>query len=241
MGVRDVAALDPRQPDDLAQPQVGLELCLHLRPGEAGVAVAVDPAALGHDGGAVAIHLDAAPLADDLALQVIGIRLAAHQRGDAGVMAVLLLVPPAVEVEVHQPEFPLLILHEDAAGIPQPDVVHQGVDEVGVALPAQLARQILVILVAEHVHPGVGRHGLHQPAYGGLHVLVVATPDLAGGTEGHPDQGLGGGLLRHVVAASGSGLGASGGSHIGSLCPWQAAQPGQGADGGQLFQYMASG
>lgn len=62
---------------------------------------------------------------------------------------------------------------------------------MSVALAAQLARQILVILVAEHVDPGVGRHGLHQPAYGGLHLLVVATPDLAGGTEGHPHQGLG--------------------------------------------------
>ena len=237
VGIRDVTALDPRQPDDLAQPQVGLELRLHLRLGEAGVAVAVDPAALGHDGGAVAIHLDAAPLTDELALQVIGIGLPAHQGGDPGVMAVLLLVTPAVEVEVHQPEPSLLVLHEDAAGIPQPDVIHLGVDEVGVALAAQLARQRLVILMAEHVDPGVGHHGLHQPPYGGLHLLVVATPDLAGGPEGHPHQGLGGGLLRHVVASGGAGF-AGGEGRAGT---GQTAKPGNGAKGNQLFQYVASG
>jgi hypothetical protein len=68
---------------------------------------------------------------------------------------VLLLVTPAVEVEVHQPQRSLVVLHEDAAGIPQPDVIQLGVDEVGVALP-QSWRASLVILVAEHVDPGIG-------------------------------------------------------------------------------------
>ena len=104
-------------------------------------------------------------------------------------------------------------------------------------LAAQLARQRLVILMAEHVDPGVGHHGLHQPPYGGLHLLVVATPDLAGGPEGHPHQGLGGGLLRHVVASGGAGF-AGGEGRAGT---GQAAKPGNGAKGNQLFQYVASG
>ncbi len=237
VGICDVTALDAGQPDDFAQPQIGFQLRLQLRLAHPRIAVAVEPAALGHDGGAVAIHLDAAPLTDELALQVIGIGLPAHQGGDPGVMAMLLLVTPAVEVEVHQPEPSLLVLHEDAAGIPQPDVIHLGVDEVGVALAAQLARQHLVILVAEHVDPGVGHHGLHQPPYGGLHLLVVATPDLAGGPEGHPHQGLGEGLLRHVVASGGAGF-AGGEGRAGT---GQAAKPGNGAKGNQLFQYVASG
>ncbi|MNR03883.1 hypothetical protein D3C85_1198020 [compost metagenome] len=171
----------------------------------------------------------------------MGIRLPAHQGGDPGVITVLLLVTPAVEVEVHQREIPLLVLHEDAAGIPQPDVVQLGVDEAGVVLATQLARQIFFLLVAEHAHLGVGGHGLDQPAYGGLHLPVISPPDIGARAKGNPDPSLRGGLVRHLVTANGSGQRASRGSHIGSLCPWQAAQPGQGADGGQLFQYIASG
>ena len=100
------------------------------------VAVAVEPATLGQDGGAVTIHLYAPAFASQPALQIMGICLGADPLGHAPILLVLLLVAPAVEVEVHQPQLPLAIANEDAAGIPQPDVIHLGVDEVGVALAA---------------------------------------------------------------------------------------------------------
>ncbi|MNE20949.1 hypothetical protein D3C80_1140930 [compost metagenome] len=237
VGIGDVTTLDARQPDDLAQPQVDLELRLHLRLGEARIAIAVEPAALGQDGGALAIHLYAPAFASQPALQIMGICLGADPLGHAPILLVLLLVAPAVEVEVHQPQLPLAIANEDAAGIPQPDVIQLGVDEAGVVLATELAGQRLFLFAAEHVHLGMGHHGLHQASYGGLHLLVIATPDVTAGTEGDPDPGLGPGLVRHMVAADGARLGLRGGG-LGSR---QGAQSGQRPHGDQLFQYLASG
>lgn len=62
VGIGDVLALDARQPDDFAQTEARLKLSLDVGLAPAGVAVFVDPAAFGHDCGAVAIDFDAAAL-----------------------------------------------------------------------------------------------------------------------------------------------------------------------------------
>ena len=190
----------------------------------------------------VAIHLDTAPLASQLALQIVSIRLLADQLGHPRILFVLLLVAPAVEVEIHQPQLPFAVLDEDAAGIPQPDIVQLGDDKASVLLATELAGQRLLLFAAEHVHLGVRGHGVNQPPYGGLHLLVVATPDIGAGGKGDPDLRLRGCFIGHMerlAARAGSiliGI-AAGRVHLAR----QVAEPGQNADGRQLFQYVASG
>ncbi|MNF64946.1 hypothetical protein D3C84_466920 [compost metagenome] len=180
VGVGDVLALDARQPDDFAQPQALFQFCLDLGLAPVGIAVAVDPAAFGHDPGAVAIHFDATALAHQFASLVIRLGVFGDQGGQLRIVRMLLFVAPAVEVEVHGAEVAVAIDDKIGADVAHPDVVQFGDHEGGVVAAAFGFGQAPFALATEHGDRLVFGNAAGDPAKGVLHV----------GREVLPDRGL---------------------------------------------------
>lgn len=135
----------------------------------------------------MAIHLDAAAFAHQLASLVLG----TGQFGDAGrqlgVVAVLLLAAPAVEVEVHRRQLAIVVDHEVGADVAHPDVVQFGFDVGDVVAAALLLGDIAFAGAAEHRHRLVGGDGAGDTPKRGLDVFGEVFPDGVLGAEG--DEG----------------------------------------------------
>lgn len=100
VSIGDVHVFDTGQPDDFAQAKIGFQFGLDLALGPAGIAVAVDPATLSHDGGAMPIDFDTAAFPGQLAADEGGARLQRHVSCDGGVVGMHLLVAPAFPTPV---------------------------------------------------------------------------------------------------------------------------------------------
>ncbi|MNM64664.1 hypothetical protein D3C81_760710 [compost metagenome] len=177
MRIGDVLALDTRQPDDLAQSQTRLQLFFNFSLAPVGVAVGIDPATFGHDRGAVTIHFNAAALAYQFAAQVSRFSIVSQQSRDTGIVFMLLLVAPAIEVEIDRAQVALLGDHEVGTDVAHPDVIQFGGDKGGVLAAAQFFRQIAFAGTAQHSDRLVAGDGAGDQADGFLHVGGEVFPD----------------------------------------------------------------
>ena len=182
---------------------------LDLGLGPARIAVVVEPAALGHDGRAQAVGLDAAAFADQIAAQVVDVQAVAHGLGQAGIGAVALLVAPAVEVEVHAGHAALTVGQEDRADVAYPDIVQRRFLEADAGRAAMVFGQAAFFGPAVHGDGLEGGDGAGDAAQRGLHVGRVILPDGLLGAEGDEGARLWRVLFGHVPALDG---GAGGGA-----------------------------
>ena len=211
VGIGDVLVLDARQPDDFAQAQIGLQLGFDLRPAHARIAVAVDPAALGHDRRAVAINFNATALTGQLTADVGGVGLVAQFISHQGVVSMGLLVAPTVEVEVHQAATALIVHHKAAAKVAHPDVIQRHTDELDIGGAALAFGQRQLRRATEHGHRLVLGDGLGQQRHGVVYRRGPIGPDARGRAKGQENSLLQLVLIRHVPAAS------NGGAHLLSI------------------------
>ena len=121
--VGDVLSGNSRQPDDLLKAQEGLEFRLGGLFRDAWVAVGVQNAALRNDGRSIPVDLDPTTLQDERRCE----KLDASKIGDLLRKLVIqrmpLLLAPAVEVELHGPEYPGFADSEDGTRVTDPEVV----------------------------------------------------------------------------------------------------------------------
>lgn len=153
MGIGDVSAFNARQPDNFAQAEHRLQLLLNPVSAPARVAVRIHPTALGHDAGAVPIHLDAAAFA----YQRAAARLSdAVSPGDkpcqTRIPGMLLLIAPAVEVEIHRAQFAGVIDDEIGADVAHPDIIQLSDNIADVVTAAGGLSQLPFIAAAKTVN-----------------------------------------------------------------------------------------
>ncbi|MND96686.1 hypothetical protein D3C80_889880 [compost metagenome] len=139
----------------------------------------------------MAIHFDAAAFAGQLALQVGHAQGFAERCRHPAIVAVALLVAPAVEVEVHQRAVAVVVDDKAAAVIADPDVVQchrQELDVVGAALLACLSQVFGTAEYGDRLVPGDGTGQLRDTAVDRVRLVF---PDIFGGGEGQEDPSLG--------------------------------------------------
>ncbi|CAM5647296.1 hypothetical protein SNARM312S_03356 [Streptomyces narbonensis] len=230
MRVSDVLAADAREPDHLLHAEGLDQLVLDLIPALPAVAVVVDDRALRDEEGALAVGLEGAALGDERCLlagnAVPGEQLAAN----LAVVGVLLLVSPAVEVEV-DPEQLAVVLDEDGHGVAGPQVVHGEGDDLHLPAAGLLRRRHL--LRAGHHHdllvlPDRPR----DPGDVLPHVGQVVLPDGGEGGPGHERTGVAVPLGAEVALPAGGGGSGGGAGRAAERGVLRSAGGGAEAEGG---------
>ncbi|MNL32797.1 hypothetical protein D3C87_1546710 [compost metagenome] len=135
----------------------------------------------------MAVHFDATALTHQLAAHVLGIRALGNQGSQLCILAVLLFVAPAIEVEVHRTTLALPIDDKVGAGVAHPDIVKLGGDVGDVAGTANVFGKVPFAFAAEHGQWFVAGDGAGDAAECLLHIGGEIFPDgflCAKGDEG---------------------------------------------------------
>ncbi len=132
MIIGDVLARDARGPDHLLAAKRLQQLFADLVLVHA-VAVRVRPAACVGEQRACAVMLDAALLADQTGFDQRQAQPLGHAFGDARIVVVRLLVPPAVEADMRDGELAGGVAHEGRTRIAAPQVVGRNIPKLDVA------------------------------------------------------------------------------------------------------------
>ena len=156
------------------------------------------------------IHFDTTALAHQLAADMTGFHGARNQSGQLRILAVLLFVAPAVEVEIHGAEPAVPIDDKVGADIAHPDVVEFGGDVGDVSRAAVFFGQLPFTLTTEHGHRFISREGASDQANGCLYVGGEILPDRFLCAKGDEGPLMLVALIRHTPTAGGSRLRAQG-------------------------------
>ncbi|KVN32000.1 hypothetical protein WJ63_06605 [Burkholderia pyrrocinia] len=158
MAVGDISPCDPRQPYDFVQAEQTLQFSFALRFAHARIAVAVEDAALGDDGGALAVHFDAATFHDKITAQLADAGLLAHEAGDLGIAfvvlffsSVVMFFSPAIEIEIDRGQFALAVFNKYRSGIAHPQVIDGLDDQLG-RCTAFAGGDRIIFLPHQHVY-----------------------------------------------------------------------------------------
>lgn len=196
------------QPDDLLDAQGLLEFRLDPVPALAGVAVVVDDRALGDEEGALAIGLEGAALGDQWGLAAGDVVRGQEGAAHPGVVGVLLLVAPAVEVEVDAGDL-AVVLHEHGHRVAGPQVVDGERNDLDVAA-ARLLGGLLLVGPGQHHDVLVLRDGVGDAGDVLAHVTEILTPHRLQGGPRHEGAcvalplGAHSPSLRHRVLVAGA-------------------------------------
>ena len=205
MGVGDVPAFNARQPDNFAQAEHRFQLLLHPVPAPARITVRIHPAAFGHDAGAVPVHFDTAAFAYQCAAAQLGGTVAVGgKRRRARIFGMPLFIAPAVEVEIHRPEFAGAVDDEIGAEVAHPDVIQLGDDIADIVTAAGGLGQLPFTLAAKYRHRLKLGDGTGDTALRRLHIRREFAPDSPLRAEGEKCP-----LLRLLRRASAAGLSAA--------------------------------